>query len=66
LVEALRHVIRALTPRQRSALLLRKYEGLSYREVADILGCSEDNARAQVYQAMKKVRNGLESNGRQR
>ena len=65
LVCALRHVIRELTPRQRSALLLRKYEGLPYREVADILRCSEENARAQVYQAMKKVRNGLESKGRQ-
>ena len=63
LVRALGHVIRDLTPRQRSALLLRKYEGLAYRDVADILGCSEENARAQVYQAMKKVRNGLESNG---
>ncbi len=64
LVRALRHVIRELTPRQRSALLLRKYEGLPYRDVADILACSEDNARAQVYQAMKKVRNGLRSNER--
>ena len=64
LVRALRHVIRELTPRQRSALLLRKYEGLPYRDVADILACSEDNARAQVYQAMKKVRNGLKSNER--
>jgi RNA polymerase sigma-70 factor (ECF subfamily) len=59
LVQALRHVIRGLTPRQRSALLLKKYEGLPYAEVAAILGCSEDNARAQVYQAMKKIRNGL-------
>jgi RNA polymerase sigma-70 factor (ECF subfamily) len=59
LVQALRHLIRGLTPRQRSALLLKKYEGLPYAEVAAILGCSEDNARAQVYQAMKKIRNGL-------
>ncbi len=64
LVRALRHVIRELTPRQRSALLLRKYEGWPYRDVADILRCSEENARAQVYQAMKKVRNGLGANGR--
>jgi RNA polymerase sigma-70 factor (ECF subfamily) len=59
LVGELRQVIRGLTLRQRSALLLKKYEGLPYAEVAQILGCSEDNARAQVYQAMKKIRNGL-------
>lgn len=59
LARTLRHVIRELTPRQRSALLLKKYEGLAYGEVAAVLGVTQENARAQVYQAMKKVRNGL-------
>lgn len=59
LARTLNHVIHRLTLRQRSAVLLRKYEGLAYRDVAAILGCSEDTARAQVYQAMKKIRNGL-------
>ena len=63
LVGALARVIRELTPRQRSALLLRKYEGLPYGEVAAILSCTEENARAHVYQAMKKVRNGLKPKG---
>lgn len=61
LARALRHVIRELTPRQRSALLLKKYEGLSYADVAAVLGSTEENARAHVYQAMKKIRNGLRS-----
>jgi RNA polymerase sigma-70 factor (ECF subfamily) len=60
LARALTHLIRDLTPRQRSALLLKKYEGLSYSEVASVLGGTEENARAQVYQAMKKIRNGLQ------
>lgn len=59
LARALGRVIRALTPRQRAALLLKKYEGLSYADVAEILGSTEENARAHVYQAMKKVRDGL-------
>jgi RNA polymerase sigma-70 factor (ECF subfamily) len=59
LARALRGVIRDLTPRQRSALLLKKYDGVSYRDVAAILGSTEDNARAHVYQAMKKIRDGL-------
>lgn len=61
LARTLGDVIRKLTLRQRSALLLKKYEGLAYRDVAEILGCSEETARAQVYQAMKKIRNGLRS-----
>ncbi len=56
---ALAGVIRALPPRQRSALLLKKYEGLSYAEVAAVLRSTEENARANVYQAMKKIRDGL-------
>jgi RNA polymerase sigma-70 factor (ECF subfamily) len=54
-------VIRELTPRQRAALLLKKYEGLSYAEVAAVLGSTEDNARAHVYQAMKRIRQELKS-----
>src|SRR3972149_3063664 len=59
LARLLGHVIRALSLRQRSALLLRKYEGLSYADVAAIPGSTEANARAHVYQAMKKIRDGL-------
>lgn len=58
---ALRRVIRELTARQRSALLLKKYEGLSYAEVAAVLGSTEENARAHVYQAMKRIREELKS-----
>jgi RNA polymerase sigma-70 factor (ECF subfamily) len=61
IARALRRSLRALTPRQRSALLLKKYEGLSYTEVSSILGFTEENARAHVYQAMKKIRDGLKS-----
>ena len=61
IARALRRSLRALTPRQRSALLLKKYEGLSYSEVASILGFTEENTRAHVYQAMKKIRVGLKS-----
>ena len=49
----------ALSSRQRIALLQRKYEGLSYREIAETLDCSEQTARAHVYQAMVKVRRSL-------
>ncbi len=66
LARALRSLIRSLTPRQRSALLLKKYEGLSYAEVSEVLGCNQENARAQVYQAMKKIRNGLHAEDRRR
>jgi RNA polymerase sigma-70 factor (ECF subfamily) len=45
-----------LPAKQRAALILRRVEGREYDEVAAILGCSEDSARANAYQALKKVR----------
>lgn len=59
LARSLAQTVRALPGRQRIALVLRKYEGLPYDEVAAALGCSADTARAHVYQAMTKIRRDL-------
>ena len=61
--ETLATVQRALARlplRQRAALLLRRVQDLSYAEVGAALGCSEETARAHVYQAVRKLRIGLE------
>jgi RNA polymerase sigma-70 factor (ECF subfamily) len=57
--ELLREVARAveaLPTRQRAAIVQRKYQGLSYAEIAASLGCSEDTARAHVYQGLSRLR----------
>ena len=51
--------IRRLPPKQRSALLLRKYQGLPYAEVGVALGCSAAAARANAYQALRTLRGWL-------
>ena len=48
--------VERLPEKQRAALLLRKYQGLAYAEIGQALGCSPDSARANVYQALKKLR----------
>ncbi|MBX3045853.1 MAG: RNA polymerase sigma factor [Anaerolineales bacterium] len=53
---AVRAAVSGLPRQQQAALLLRKYQGLEYAEVAAALGCSEPAARAHVYQALKKLR----------
>jgi RNA polymerase sigma-70 factor (ECF subfamily) len=63
LTSVLRNAIGSLTTRQRVALLLRKYEGLPYRDVAKALAVSETTARAHVYQAMRHVRRALGQRG---
>lgn len=54
--QLLLNAIGVLPFRQRTALIQRQLEGLAYREIAANLHCSEDSARAHVYQALKKLR----------
>jgi len=56
----LERVIEGLPLRQRLAFVLRKIHDLSYEEIARSLGCSEESARAHVFQAFRKVRQGLD------
>jgi RNA polymerase sigma-70 factor (ECF subfamily) len=53
----------SLSPRRRAALLLRKYDGLAYREVAQALSCTEQTARAHVSQALGIVKRSLRAEG---
>jgi RNA polymerase sigma-70 factor (ECF subfamily) len=58
-LRAVKTAVEALPFKQQSCLLLRKYQGLSYAEIGTALDCSEDTARANVYQAIKKLRHLL-------
>lgn len=51
-----KQAVMELPVRQRAALMMRKYQELEYAEIAAALDCSEDSARANVYQALKKLR----------
>ena len=55
-LDDLRGRIAALPPKQQGALVMRYLQGLEYAEIAAALQCSEDSARANVYQAIKRLR----------
>ncbi len=52
----LKSMLTRLPNKQRQALVMRKLGGLEYSEIAAVLGCSEEAARAGVYQALKKLK----------
>jgi len=52
----LRELMSALPTKQRDALQLRYFAGLDYAEIAAALDCSQEGARANVSQAMKKLK----------
>ena len=60
---ALRLAIGRLPRRQRAAFIQRQLHGLSCREVGAAIGCSEAAARANVYQAVRRLRRELSGPG---
>jgi RNA polymerase sigma-70 factor (ECF subfamily) len=53
-------VIDGLPDKQRLAFIMRKMHELDYSEIGSSLRCSEESARAHVFQALRKVRRGLD------
>ena len=56
LLERVRQLAAELPERQREVFVLRNFEGRSFAEIATALGCSAETARANEYQALKKLR----------
>ena len=52
-------VVSGLPLKQRLAFILRKIHDFDYDVIAQNLACSGESARAHVFQALKKVRQGL-------
>jgi RNA polymerase sigma-70 factor (ECF subfamily) len=52
----LRRAISGLPGKQGKAFVMRKIVGLEYAEIAAALSCSEESARAAVYQALRKLK----------
>ncbi|MFN3650555.1 MAG: RNA polymerase sigma factor [Armatimonadota bacterium] len=57
--EQVRRALLELPEEQRLAVILREYEGRSHREIGEILGCSEGNARVIAHRARCALRRRL-------
>jgi len=53
--EALRRALATLPPQQRRCVLLRLYQGLKYREVAEVMNVSIDTVKAHLGQAKARL-----------
>ncbi len=57
LKEVLTHALKLLPDDQRSVLMLRDYEGYSYREIGDITGLNESQVKVYIYRARTFLKN---------
>jgi RNA polymerase sigma-70 factor (ECF subfamily) len=58
-LRAVADAVQTLPPRQRAALMLRQFHDMNYGEIAATVGGNQATARANVYQAIKKLRAAL-------
>lgn len=53
--EAVESAIRRLPEDLRTALMLREFEGLSYEEIAEVMGCPVGTVRSRIFRAREAV-----------
>lgn len=54
--ESLRGAVEELPYKQRMALTLRVYDGMSHREIGKVLGCSEGTVKVNFFHAVNNLR----------
>jgi len=52
-------ILRRVPESQRTALMLSRLEGMSYQEVAAVLGCTEKAVKSLVFRATQSLKEGL-------
>ena len=57
--ELLRRSLAELNPRQRFAIVLRYFHGMSSREISEILQCSDGTVRNVLFRSLRKLRSVL-------
>jgi RNA polymerase sigma-70 factor (sigma-E family) len=57
--EAVWRACSRLASAQRIAIVLRYYEGLSFKEIGDLVGCAEATARSRVFRGLEALRSEL-------
>jgi RNA polymerase sigma-70 factor (ECF subfamily) len=57
--EKISNLVEGLSPRQRMVFILKHYQQLSIKEIAEYLECSEGSVKKQLFRAVSAIRNPL-------
>jgi RNA polymerase sigma-70 factor (ECF subfamily) len=58
--EELMRSVSCLNPKQREAVVLRYFEGMSIKEISSVLGCSEGTTKSHLFRGINKLRDIVE------
>jgi RNA polymerase sigma-70 factor (ECF subfamily) len=56
----LKRAIQLLDPEKREIIILSKLQGLKYKEIGQIIGCSEGTVKVKVFRALKELKKVFE------
>jgi RNA polymerase sigma-70 factor (ECF subfamily) len=60
---AVARAMAVLSEDQRTAIILKEYHGLTFQEIADLLGCPLSTVKTRLYQGLTVLRRQLQQNG---
>ena len=60
---AVHRALEHIPAEQREVLVLKEFEGLKFREIAEILDCPESTVKSRMYYGLNGVRAALERQG---
>jgi RNA polymerase sigma-70 factor, ECF subfamily len=63
LSQAVERAMKALSEDQRTAIILKEYQGLTFQEIADLQGCPLSTVKTRLYQGLTVLRRELEKQG---
>src|SRR5438477_6733316 len=64
LTRAVERVMATLPDEQRTAIILKEYHGLTFQEIADLVGCPLSTVKTRLYQGLTVLRRELSKNTR--
>ena len=60
---AVERAMRLLSDEQRTAIILKEYQGLTFQEIADLVGCPLSTVKTRLYQGLTVLRRELARTG---
>jgi RNA polymerase sigma-70 factor (ECF subfamily) len=59
LTRAVERIMARLPEEQRTAIILKEYQGLTFQEIADLVGCPLSTVKTRLYQGLTVLRREL-------
>ena len=57
------NILKTLPEEQKVVIIMKEYEGMKFREIAEALGISENTAKSRLYYGLKSLRKTIENSG---